>query len=98
MSSLGAAVVGFGRVGEDFEEDRRIHDGVAIVGCGTIGLFAVAIARAMGANYVIGVEPMENHAEMARRLGADVVLRPQHTSKDRPHASDPELTVCARCS
>jgi threonine 3-dehydrogenase len=65
---------------------------VAIVGCGTIGLFAVAIARAMGANYVIGVEPMENHAEMARRLGADVVLRPQPTSKDRPHQSDPELT------
>lgn len=65
---------------------------VAIVGCGTIGLFAVAIARAMGANYVIGVEPMENHAEMARRLGADVVLRPQPTSKERPHQSDPELT------
>src|SRR5688572_12219817 len=65
---------------------------VAIVGCGTIGLFAVAIARAMGANYVIGVEPMENHAEMARRLGADVVLQPQPTGKERPHASDPELT------
>jgi threonine 3-dehydrogenase len=64
---------------------------VAIVGCGTIGLFAVAIARAMGANYVIGVEPMENHAEMARRLGADVVLRPAPTSKDKPHASDVEL-------
>jgi threonine 3-dehydrogenase len=64
---------------------------VAICGCGTIGLFAVAIARAMGANYVIGVEPMENHAEMARRLGADVVLRPQKQSGDKPHASDPEL-------
>lgn len=65
---------------------------VAIVGCGTIGLFAVAIARAMGANYVIGVEPMENHAEMARRLGADVVLRPEKQSAGKPHASDPELT------
>lgn len=66
---------------------------VAIVGCGTIGLFAVAVARAMGANYVIGVEPMENHAEMARRLGADVVLRPQtSSSSNKPHASDPELT------
>jgi threonine 3-dehydrogenase len=65
---------------------------VAIVGCGTIGLFAVAIARAMGANYIIGVEPMENHAEMARRLGADVVLRPQKHGGDKPHASDPELT------
>lgn len=65
---------------------------VAIVGCGTIGLFAVAIARAMGANYIIGVEPMENHAEMARRLGADVVLRPEKQNGDKPHASDPNLT------
>jgi threonine 3-dehydrogenase len=65
---------------------------VAIVGCGTIGLFAVAIARAMGANYIIGVEPMENHAEMARRLGADVVLRPSMSAADKPHASDRELT------
>lgn len=65
---------------------------VAIVGCGTIGLFAVAIARAMGAIFIIGVEPAEQNAEMARRLGADVVLRPQKTSPDRPHASDPELT------
>ena len=65
---------------------------VAIVGCGTIGLFAVAIARAMGANMVIGVEPLESHADMARRLGAHVVLRPERGSSDKPHASDPELT------
>lgn len=67
---------------------------VAIVGCGTIGLFAVAVARAMGANYIIGVEPMENHAEMARRLGADVVLRPNASgnANGKSHASDPELT------
>jgi threonine 3-dehydrogenase len=64
---------------------------VAIVGCGTIGLFAVAIARAMGAHYIIGVEPMESHAEMARRLGADVVLRPQMGPGNKPHARDPEL-------
>lgn len=62
---------------------------VAIVGCGTIGLFAVAVARAMGANFVIGVEPMENHAEMAKRLGADVVLTPKMT---KGHEHDPELT------
>lgn len=65
---------------------------VAIVGCGTIGLFAVAIARAMGAIHIIGVEPAERNAEMARRLGADVVLRPSPTTPERPHASDPELT------
>lgn len=64
---------------------------VAICGCGTIGLFAVAIARAMGARYIIGVEPMDNHAEMARRLGADAVLKPT-SSTSTPHAHDPELT------
>ena len=69
---------------------------VAIVGCGTIGLFAVAIARAMGAIYIIGVEPMENHAEMARRLGADVVLRPEPAKNGHSHESDPELTARIR--
>lgn len=63
---------------------------VAVVGCGTIGLFAIAIARALGANYVVGVEPMENHAEMARKLGADVVLRPRSTDAES-FAHDPEL-------
>ncbi|MBI4957843.1 MAG: zinc-binding dehydrogenase [Myxococcales bacterium] len=63
---------------------------VAICGCGTIGLFAVAIARAMGARFIIGVEPMDNHAEMAKRLGADVVLKPA-SNPASPHASDPEL-------
>jgi threonine 3-dehydrogenase len=69
---------------------------VAIVGCGTIGLFAIAIARAMGAIYIIGVEPMENHAEMARRLGADVVLRPEPAKNGHSHESDPELTARIR--
>ncbi|XXY15773.1 zinc-binding dehydrogenase [Sorangium sp. So ce216] len=65
---------------------------VAIFGCGSIGLFVVAIARALGATSVIGVEPSEENAEMARRLGADVVLRPSTGRSERPHASDPELT------
>lgn len=69
---------------------------VAIVGCGTIGLFAVAVARAMGANYIIGVEPMENHAEMARRLGADVVLRPPPANGEKSHHADPGLTAQIR--
>ncbi len=51
---------------------------VAIVGCGTIGLFAVLVARALGARQIIGVEPMESHIEMAKRLGADAVVKPQH--------------------
>jgi threonine 3-dehydrogenase len=50
----------------------------------------------MGAIYIIGVEPMENHAEMARRLGADVVLRPEPAKNGHSHESDPELTARIR--
>ncbi|MBX3127771.1 MAG: zinc-binding dehydrogenase [Polyangiaceae bacterium] len=67
---------------------------VAIVGCGTIGLFAVAIARALGATQVIGVEPVASHAEMARRLGADVVLSPGDSPDGYSH--DPDLAARIR--
>ncbi len=49
---------------------------VAIIGCGTIGLFAVAVAKALGARKVIGVEPMESHIRMATAMGADAVVAP----------------------
>jgi len=64
---------------------------VAIVGCGTIGLFAILIARGMGASKVIGVEVDPHHAELAMRLGCDAVLTPGLAPPDRPHASDPSL-------
>ncbi len=64
---------------------------VAIVGCGTIGLFALLIARGLGARKVIGIEVDPHHAELARRLGADAVLTPAMPPKDAPHKSDPAL-------
>lgn len=64
---------------------------VAIIGCGTIGLFAILIARGMGATQIIGVETDPHHAELARKLGADVVLSPALPPADAPHKSDPEL-------
>lgn len=47
---------------------------VGVFGCGTIGLFVVMIAKALGAGRVIGVEPMEKNREMAKKLGADEVI------------------------
>jgi threonine 3-dehydrogenase len=63
---------------------------VAIIGCGTIGLFAVAVAKALGARMVIGVEPMPSHIEMARKLGADHVLAPSGGAENN-HDHDPDL-------
>ena len=67
---------------------------VAIIGCGTIGLFAVAVAKALGARLVIGVEPMPSHAEKAQQLGADHVLTPKNALNEdgaSSYAHDPEL-------
>ena len=66
---------------------------VAIIGCGTIGLFAILIARGMGASRVIGVETDARHAEMARALGCEVVLVPALPSPEAPHAADPSLVA-----
>jgi threonine 3-dehydrogenase len=66
---------------------------VAIIGCGTIGLFAILVARGMGAKRILGVELDPRHAEMARQLGCEVVLTPGAPPADRPWASDPELVA-----
>lgn len=68
---------------------------VAIVGCGTIGLFAVAIARALGAQSIIGIEPVPAHAAMAKKLGADHVLSPGNTGPD-DYAHDKDLVAQVR--
>jgi threonine 3-dehydrogenase len=49
---------------------------VAVLGCGPIGLFAVAVVRAMGARTVIAVEPNDYRLDLAKRMGADVVVDP----------------------
>jgi threonine dehydrogenase-like Zn-dependent dehydrogenase len=48
---------------------------VVIFGQGPVGLTGTIMARAMGAR-VIGVDPVSERLELAKRLGADVVLDP----------------------
>lgn len=48
---------------------------MAVFGCGTIGLFSILVARAMGATTIIGVDPNGHNLEMAERLGVDAVYR-----------------------
>ena len=49
---------------------------VAVIGCGPIGLFAVAIARSLGAWKVIAVEPNDHRRVMAGSMGADLLVDP----------------------
>jgi threonine 3-dehydrogenase len=67
---------------------------VAIIGCGTIGLFAICIARAIGARQIIAIEPSEKNGMMAKKLGADVVLKPSADAHGYIH--DPDLQAKVR--
>jgi len=68
---------------------------VAVFGTGTIGLFATLIARGLGAGTVIGVDPNPRHAEMARRLGADLVIEPDLAGAP-PVAADSRVVAAVR--
>ncbi len=49
---------------------------VAITGCGPIGLFAIAVARACGAAKVFAIEVNEYRRKVAQKMKADFVLDP----------------------
>ncbi len=49
---------------------------VAVIGCGPIGLFSVAIARALGAWKVFAIEPNEERRTLAGKMGADLLVDP----------------------
>ncbi|MFH1679668.1 MAG: alcohol dehydrogenase catalytic domain-containing protein [Candidatus Eisenbacteria bacterium] len=73
---------------------------VAVFGCGTIGLFTILVARAMGASRVVGIEPDPGHREMARALGADEVFPVSlESSPERdPWGADPEIVAAVKAA
>jgi threonine 3-dehydrogenase len=52
---------------------------VAVTGCGPIGLFAIAVAKACGAAKVFAIEPNAGRLALAATMGAEVLL---DSSKD----------------
>src|SRR5947209_4957876 len=62
---------------------------VAITGCGPIGLFAIAVARAVGASSVFAIELNEHRRKIAREMKADYVIDP---SKEKASAVVMEKT------
>lgn len=49
---------------------------VVVVGCGPIGVMAVNVAKALKARKIIGVEVNEYRLDLAKKMGADVVINP----------------------
>ena len=49
---------------------------VAVIGCGPIGLFAIAVAQACGAASVYALEVNEHRRALAKQMGANEALNP----------------------
>lgn len=56
---------------------------VAVTGCGPIGLFSIAVAKACGAARVFAIEPNANRRELAMKMGADIALNPLDTDVEQ---------------
>jgi len=68
---------------------------LAVFGCGTIGLFAILIARALGASKIIGIQPSERNARLAEQLGVDSMVRFTRPEQGIWH-SDPSVVEQVR--
>jgi (R,R)-butanediol dehydrogenase / meso-butanediol dehydrogenase / diacetyl reductase len=62
-----------------------LHDNIAIVGAGPIGLMSLMAARIIGVKQVVAFEVAEKRIEAARRCGADAVINP--AVQDALHAA-----------
>ncbi len=60
---------------EDNVEDLA-GKSVLISGCGPIGLLAIAVAKTLGAERVVATEVNRVRSDLARKMGADLVLNP----------------------
>ncbi len=49
---------------------------VAVMGCGAIGLFSIAVAKACGAARIYAIEVNAHRRQVAAEMGADLVLDP----------------------
>jgi threonine 3-dehydrogenase len=67
---------------------------VAIFGCGPIGLFTILTTRALGASRIIGVEPNDENAQLAEKLGVDKMVR--FTPHKDSWRSDPDVVSVVR--
>lgn len=60
---------------------------IAIFGLGPIGLFTVLVARALGAEHIIGVDPNPVSRDMALKLGIDYCIGVEGVGSPHQHSS-----------
>ena len=73
-----ACAPGLPQVGDGLSIGSR----VCVLGCGPIGLLVIAVLRDSGAGTIIATDLVDSRLEMARRMGADVVINVRDTTPE----------------
>ena len=73
-----ACAPGVPQVGDGYSIGNR----VAVLGCGPIGLLVVAVLRDSGAGTIIATDLVDSRLEMAKQMGADVVINVGETTPE----------------
>lgn len=56
---------------------------IAVLGCGSIGLMAIAVARHCGAAEILATDIIDAHLRLAQKMGADYVFNVQNEPEHR---------------
>jgi L-iditol 2-dehydrogenase len=68
---------------------------VAVIGAGPIGLLTIAALRSVKAGRIWAIEPLAHRRELARTMGADVVLEPEEAVAEILRATAQRGVDCA---
>ncbi len=83
-----ACAPGLPQVGDGYSIGSR----VAVLGCGPIGLLVIAVLRDSGAGTIIATDLVDSRLDMAKRMGADVVINVGQTTSEKRLEQIQELT------
>ena len=83
-----ACAPGVPQVGDGYSIGNR----VAVLGCGPIGLLVVAVLRESGAGTIIATDLVDSRLDMAKQMGADVVINVGETTREERIEQIQDLT------
>ncbi len=83
-----ACAPGVPQVGDGYSIGNR----VAVLGCGPIGLLVVAVLRDSGAGTIIATDLVDSRLDMAKQMGADVVINVGETTREERIEQIQDLT------
>ncbi|MGD0346400.1 MAG: alcohol dehydrogenase catalytic domain-containing protein [Terracidiphilus sp.] len=72
-----------------------VGETVAVIGAGPIGLLTIAALRSVKAGRIWAIEPLAHRRELARTMGADVVLEPEEAVAEILRATAQRGVDCA---